>query len=125
MLKKRIITAIVLVAGFIPALFMLNNVAWAYGMLLLVLLALQEWSAMIQLTPLQRAIYLAVAALAGLAVVQLMQQGFHLFFYYSINVFFVAALFWSLIVPFWLAKKWKLNKVVMALLGLLLLASLW
>lgn len=125
MLKTRIITAVVLVAGFIPALFMLDNAAWAYGMLLLVLLALQEWAAMIQLNPIQRAIYLVIAALAGLAVVQLMQQGFHLFFYYSINVFFVVALFWTLIMPFWLAKKWKLNKLVMALLGFLLLASLW
>ena len=126
MLKTRIITATVLVTGFIPALFMLNNVAWAYGMLLLVLLALQEWAGMIQLSPLQRTIYLAIAALAGLAVVQLMQQkGFHLFFYYSLKVFFVAAIFWSFIIPFWLAKKWKLNKLVMALLGFMLLASLW
>jgi phosphatidate cytidylyltransferase len=126
MLKTRIITALILVAVFIPALFKLDMTVWAYGMLLLTLLALYEWASMIQLSKLQRTIYLAVAALAGLAVVQYMQrQGFHLFFYYSLNLFFITALFWLLIMPFWLAKKWRLNKFVMAILGFMLLASLW
>lgn len=126
MLKTRIITALILVAVFIPALFKLDNTVWAYGMLALVLLALYEWAGMIQLTLLQRTIYLAFAALAGLVIVPLIQQqGFHLFFYHSLNVFFIATLFWSLIMPFWLAKKWRLNKLVMALLGLMLLGALW
>ena len=95
-------------------------------MLLLTLLALYEWASMIQLSTLQRIIYLVIAATMGLALVQMMQQqGFHPFFYYSLNVFFIVTLFWALLVPVWLAKKWRLNKLVMALLGLLLLTSLW
>ena len=126
MLKTRIITACILVAGFIPALFMLSNVYWAYGMLVLTLLALNEWACMIQLSTSQRTVYLVIAAIASLTVVQLMQQqGFHPFFYYSLNVFFMVSLFWVLIVPCWLAKKWVVSKYVMALLGLLLMASIW
>ena len=126
MLKTRIITAIILVAAFIPALFKLDNSSWAYGMLLLTLLALHEWAGMIQLSQLQRTIYLAIAALAGVAVVKLMQhQGFHFFFFQSLNMFFIVTLFWSLIMPLWLAKRWQLNKYVMASLGFILLASLW
>ena len=126
MLKTRIITAIALVAVFIPALFKLDTTVWAYCMLVLALLASYEWAAMIQLSVPQRTIYLVVAALAGLFIVQLMQKhGFHSFFYYSLNVFFVSSLFWLFVIPVWLAKKWRLNKLLMALLGLMLIASLW
>jgi phosphatidate cytidylyltransferase len=126
MLKTRIITALILIAGFIPALFMSSNINWAYGMLFLVLLGLHEWAGMIQLSTKQRVIYLVFAVVAGIAIVQLMQQlGFHPFFYHSLNVFLIVTLFWVLLVPFWLAKNWVMNKYVMALLGLLLMASIW
>jgi phosphatidate cytidylyltransferase len=126
MLKTRIITALTLVAVFIPALFMSSNIYWAYGMLLLALLALYEWAGMIRMSTTQRIVYLALITIAGFAMTQMMQQqGFHQFFYYSLNVFLVVTLFWLLIVPFWLAKKWTVNKYVMALLGLLLMASVW
>ena len=126
MLKTRIITALVLVLAFIPALFVSTNVYWAYGMLVLVLLALSEWASMIKLSSRQRIVYLVLAAVAGIVGVQVMQQqGFHPFFYYSLNTFFIVTLFWTLVVPFWLAKKWKVNQYVMALLGLLLMTSIW
>ena len=126
MLKTRIITAIVLVAVFTPALFMLSNTYWAYGMLAVTLLALNEWARMIQFSTKQRTIYFALAAVAGVIAVQMLQQqGFHWFFFQSLSFFFVAALFWTLIVPVWLAKKWVINKHVLALLGLLLMATIW
>lgn len=126
MLKTRIITALMLVAVFIPALFTLSNTYWAYGMLVLALLALNEWAGMIQLLTKQRTIYLAVFTVAGLIAVQMLgQHGFHWFFFKSLNVFFIVALFWTLVVPIWLAKKWVVNKYVLALLGLLLMASIW
>ncbi len=126
MLKTRIITALLLVAVFIPALLMLSNPYWAYGMLAAALLALYEWASMIQLSVTQRIVYLSTATVAGLVTVQMMiQQGFHWFFFQSLNIFFVVTLFWVLIVPIWLAKKWLVNKYGLALLGLLLLASIW
>lgn len=126
MLKTRIITALALVAVFIPALFMLSNTHWAYSMLALSLLALNEWALMIVLSIKQRIAYLIGAAIAGLIVVQtLEQQGFHWFFFQSLNVFFIVALFWALVVPLWLAKKWVINKYMLALLGLILMASIW
>ncbi len=127
MLKTRIITACLLVAIFIPALFMLSNTLWAYCMLAISLLALHEWGGMVELTSLQNSLYLAVAALGGIFVVSLITQyGFHVFFFKSLIVFFVAALFWLFVVPFWFKTKWLIrNKFVMAILGLLLITSLW
>jgi len=127
MLKTRIITAGLLIAAFIPALFMLNNTVWAFCMLAISLLALQEWGVMIKLSTLQNSVYLVIAGLGGVFLVWLMKQyGFHLFFFKSLIVFFAAALFWLLIVPFWFKSRYLVrNKWVMALLGLLLITSLW
>jgi phosphatidate cytidylyltransferase len=126
MLKTRIITALMLAAVFIPALFTLSNTYWAYSMLALALLALNEWAGMVQLLVKERVIYLAVATMAGLAALQmLVQQGFHWFFFQSLGIFFVVALFWTLMVPLWLARKWIVNKYALALLGFLLMASVW
>lgn len=127
MLKTRIITALILVTGFIPALFMLSNSLWAYGMLAISLLALHEWAGMIKLTQSQGYVYLLTAAIAGLLIVPLIEQyGFHPFFFNSLWVFFIAALFWLLIVPMWLRTRCVINnKFVMAALGLMLMAPLW
>ena len=127
MLKTRIITACILVAVFIPTLFMLSNISWAYCMLALSLLALYEWGGMIKLNPLQKIIYLIVAAVAGLfALFLLRQHGFHFFFFKSLMLFAVVALFWLLIVPFWFKTKHVVkSKSILAVLGLLLIASLW
>ena len=127
MLKTRIITALILIAGFIPALFLLSNTYWALAMLVLSLMALYEWASMIKLSSIQRNIYLVMAAIAGLIVVPLIEKvGFHVFFFKSLLVFFAIALFWVLIVPFWLKTRCVIsNKWVMAALGLVLIVPLW
>ena len=127
MLKTRIITALILIAGFIPALFLLSNTYWALAMLVLSLMALYEWASMIKLSSIQRNIYLVMAAIAGLIVVPLIEKvGFHVFFFKSLLVFFAIALFWMLIVPFWLKTRCVTsNKWVMSALGLVLIVPLW
>jgi phosphatidate cytidylyltransferase len=127
MLKTRIITASILVAGFIPALFLLPTTYWALATLVVTLLALREWASMIKLSLTQRNIYLAIAAIAGLIIVPSIEKfGFHVFFFMSLYVFFATALFWILIVPFWLKTRRVIrNQWVMAALGLLLMLPLW
>ncbi|MES2502803.1 MAG: phosphatidate cytidylyltransferase [Pseudomonadota bacterium] len=127
MLKTRVITAAILVAFFIPALFMLGNISWAYAMLVFCLLGLYEWGGMIHLNPLQNKLYVGFAAIAGLFGVYLLQQfGFHLFFFKSLLVFAIVAIFWFFVVPVWFKTKTVVsNKLLMAALGLLLIASLW
>ena len=127
MLKTRIITALILAAAFIPALFLLPNTYWALAMLALSLIALHEWAGMIKLTSTQRNIYLAITAIAGLIIVPMIEKiGFHAFFFYSLLVFAATALFWLLIVPIWLKTRCVVkSKLAMALLGLALIAPLW
>lgn len=127
MLKTRIITASLLMAAFIPALFLFNNTLWAFCMLGLSLLALHEWGVLIKLSARQSMLFLALAGAGGAVVIWLMTQyGFHLFFFKSLIVFFVAALFWLFVVPILFKTKYVVgNKFGMACLGLLLISSLW
>jgi phosphatidate cytidylyltransferase len=127
MLKTRIITALVLVAGFVPALFKLPNFYWAVAMLALTLLALREWASMVGFTRTQIYSYLAASILAGFFILaRLQHNNLHHFFYQSLVIFAVTAFFWTLIVPIWLDKQFKINnKIAKALLGWLLMLPLW
>jgi phosphatidate cytidylyltransferase len=88
MLKTRIITALVLIAFFIPALFKLPITYWAIAMLAVSLLALYEWASMIKLTRLETKIYLGLTLIIGLLIVPMIeQQGFHFFFYNAASIF--------------------------------------
>ena len=127
MLKTRIITALVLMAAFIPALFVFSNEAWAVTMLAISLLAIYEWGALIKLNQSERFTYTAICAALGVAMVMLMVTfGFHAFFYRSMLVFLMATFFWLIIVPIWLAKRFQLSgKISLSLLGVMLMAPLW
>ena len=127
MLKTRIITALILIAAFLPALFMFSIETWAVSMLAISLLAIYEWGALIKLNHTERYVYTVICAAFGMFAITYMSRfGFHRFFYKSMLIFFIATLFWSLVVPVWLAKRLVIeNRLLMALLGVLLMAPLW
>lgn len=127
MLKTRIITASLLVIFFIPALFILSTINWAYSMLVFCLLALYEWGGMIHLSATQNKLYIMISAIAGLLTIYFLQKlGFHLFFFNSLTLFAVVSVFWFFLVPVWMKTKHIVsNKLLMAMLGFLLIASLW
>jgi phosphatidate cytidylyltransferase len=127
MLKTRIITAIVLLGLFLPALFWLPLLPWATLMLGLTLVCLREWAGFLKLNKLQTRTYLTVSALAGVVVlVLLLQQGFHWFFYHALYVFVLASLFWLAIVPISLFyNTFSKNVFLNALIGWGLMMSLW
>lgn len=127
MLKTRIITAIALIAAFIPALFMLPNTYWAMLTLIITLLALHEWAQMVRLSHRQIALYLLGSLLVGLVIIShVLHNNLHYFFYQAIAVFALISFFWVLIVPLWFAKQIKLRGLIAkVLLGWLLMLPLW
>jgi phosphatidate cytidylyltransferase len=127
MLKTRIITAIILMASFIPALFMLPSSYWALLTLVVTLLALREWAQMVGLSKTQNAVYLLISLLIGLYIVgRMLHNNLHHFFAQSLNIFTVISFFWALIVPIWFAKQVKLRGLIpKVLLGWLLMLPLW
>ncbi len=127
MLKTRIITALALVAVFIPALFLSSNLVWAVGMLMVSLLALHEWARLVGLPQMSAFIYTFICAVLGSAVIYYMHEyGFHWLFLQSLIIFVIALMFWVLFVPIMLTRVVVLKqKWILLILGIVLMAPLW
>ena len=127
MLKTRIITAALLIAALLPALFVASNFTWAAIMLAVSILALYEWAKLINLSPTISIAYALVCATLGIVLLILMEQfGFHWLFYQSLIVFVISATFWLLLVPILLRKCFIVeNKLLLMLIGFFMIAPLW
>jgi phosphatidate cytidylyltransferase len=127
MLKTRIITALILMAVFIPLLFKSNQIIWSSIMLLLSLLTLQEWAEMFNFSKFGRVFYLFIAAIVGgLVILGIKYLGFHYFFNHALTVFALFSFFWLIIVPIWMKRKWVIHhKIAVGLLGYWLIFPLW
>jgi phosphatidate cytidylyltransferase len=127
MLKTRIITAIVLAIGFSMALFKASNQVWAVITLSATLIALWEWSNLIKLTKLQMLLNLSGALSIGLMM--LFSSHIPLGDYkdeLEFSLLCMSTVFWIALIPIWLISRKKVtNKLVMAVLGLLLLLATW
>ncbi|OQS09103.1 phosphatidate cytidylyltransferase [Chromobacterium violaceum] len=119
MLITRILTALVLLPLMLAALFLFPAAAWAGFSWLIVVLALWEYTRMVGMSLPRQACYLALSSLFAAAAwfghwrMQGAEHGA------------VLAL-WLLLVPAWLAKRWKMPSGLTAwLLGWALMLPAW
>lgn len=124
MLKARIITALVLLAGLLSALFFLPAIGWLGFSSLICAVAAGEWAAMVGFSAAMRTVYAvllgALCLTAGL-IVGLQHEATVAPFALA-PVYAVGAAFWLVCVPFWLRAKWHLpGSSSAALIGLVLL----
>lgn len=131
MLKTRVLTSIALIAILLTALLLASNTLWAMLTMTVMLIGVWEWSKLIklnkgQLVGMLMSAFLAVLVLfytSGIPVVTTMAPYHDIFVY---NLLGVVVVFWILLAPIWLITEKKIaNKFVLALLGLLLLISIW
>lgn len=109
MLKARVITALLLLAGFLAMLFLLPFSGWMLFSCVVAGVGAWEWGGLMKLEPAGRRGYALVATLLcgvlGLAIFDggtgAIRQGILLS-----SIFLVAGLFWLLVVPAWLKYKW-------------------
>lgn len=127
MLQTRVITALLMLAIFIPALFYSSNLIWATGMLLVTVLAGYEWAKLIDVSSIISMLYSGLIAGVGVILIFLMQQnGFHWFFQQSLIAFCVVLLFWGIVVPILMSRIIVIkNKMLMLLIGIILLLPFW
>lgn len=131
MLKQRVITSLVLIPGFLAALFLSNHFVWSVLMFGIAMIALQEWAGLSKFNKNQLWAYLASS---------FVMIGALIFADYELSkavdntaaVAYVAlacavsAAFWLLIVPVWLYKQFQVkSKLLMAICGWLLILPLW
>lgn len=127
MLKTRVLTSIVLVPGFLAALFLLPDLYWALLMLAAVSVGVWEWAVMAKFMPAARVIYLLATLTAGLALT--FGAGAEMAYLQQYGMFWgilAAAVFWVVLTPIWLISRYQIkNAVLMALAGWLVLLPLW
>jgi phosphatidate cytidylyltransferase len=119
MLKTRVLTALLLLAGFLAALFLLPFYGWLFFSSLVAALGGWEWGSLIRLRRRNRLIYSIISMSLSVALGWLVfnfNTGMVRQEQLLIALFALAGLFWLLIVPLWLLAKWNMKKLLPGLL---------
>ena len=104
MLKTRVMTAAVLLAVFLSALFLLPKDGWIAFCAVLLVLSAWEWGALAALVPAGRFIYSAF--LVGLFVLPgILEAPVANGWYAPAWVYYAAGLFWIALVPMWIWRQ--------------------
>lgn len=128
MLKTRILTSIVLIPGFLAALFLLPDFYWSLLMLLLIGIGLWEWAVMSRFSHWGKIAYVSTAMLAGVAVIAGV-GGESVLYLQEYTIFWgilAAAVFWLLLAPLWLITRFNLRNVyLLAIAGWFVILPTW
>ena len=119
MLKSRVITAAILLALLLAALFALPTAAWAALIVAMVMQGTVEWSRLSGLSGGKANVYwgLTLLLMLGLLWADTGATGAQQT-YIHLAVYAAAALLWLIIVPIWLMAGWKVRQpLLMALTG--------
>jgi len=121
MLKQRILTALVLLALFIPAVLWLPPIGWAALISVIVGLAAWEWAGLAGYgkgTRIGYGVFVAML-LFGLSMGLTMIEEVH--FFYLLLFSGLCFLFWFVVVPLWLYFRWSLKGIPGLGVGLIVL----
>lgn len=126
MLKTRILTAIVLIAMTLAALFWLPPRGWGAVTLVVVALAAHEWANLCGYELWARIAFVAGALAIGADLLLAFAPGAGWPLSLTLAVCGAATLFWLVIAPAWLASAWQVrSKLVLAVTGWLVLLAWW
>lgn len=115
MFRKRLATAAVLLVLSLAALFYFSQSFWFALVFGLVALGAWEWAGLAEYSSAARAIYAIATPVACLLTVSLLPS-------LKLLPFLLALVFWALIAPFWLWRKWQTRQsLLLAAIGWLLL----
>ena len=128
MFKTRLMTAAVLVAGFLVGLFSLSDMAWALLMLGIIVHGAWEWAGLSGFKLRQQVFYVLLMLSVGVCL--LPGTGWQIFtgIQYHIRFWTILAstAFWLLLVPAWLLfKHTEKKKWLLGITGVLVLLSAW
>lgn len=126
MLKTRILTAIVLIAVTLAALFWLPPRGWGAVTLAVVALAAHEWANLCRYELWARIAFVAGALAIGADLLWAFAPAAGWPLSLTLAVCGAATLFWLVIAPAWLASAWQVrSKLVLAVTGWLVLLAWW
>jgi len=125
MLKTRVITAVVLLPVVLGLLFLGSDRAWTAFALVLAFLAAWEWSRLCGFSPAATLAYQAAGLALGLALGAAWLLDPPRFSALTVPLYGVAAAFWLVAVPVWLAKELRPAPAIAGLAGWLVVWPTW
>ena len=130
MLRQRVLTAAVLLALFLAAVFLLSNLLWALLMIVVLAVAGREWGRLAGFVATGQGFYAALLCAAASAIVALEHsQSPGQAFIYSVpgkTLYTLCAAFWLAIAPAWLYYRWEIrSRPLLAVVGLIVLLPFW
>jgi len=122
-LASRVLTAMLLLAVFVPAVLWAPAWLWAILMTGVVGMAAFEWARLSHFPPLSARIYAALLVLVSLAMPYGLAADWPAF---QTGLIVLAIAFWLLVVPLWLLGKWHAEQPsVRAAVGVVVLLPTW
>ena len=120
---SRVLTAVLLLAVFVPAVLWAPTWLWAVLMAGVIGMAAFEWARLSHFPPLSARIYSVLLALGALALPYGLGPGWPVF---QNGLIGMAIVFWLLVAPLWLLGRWHAEQaIVRAAVGVLLLLPTW
>jgi phosphatidate cytidylyltransferase len=120
MLKTRVITALVLLAAFLCVLFLLPRPAVAAAFAIVAAGMAWEWGGLMRLAGGARVLYIGAILVSCLAAYHQPEVAYP-------GLWWASALFWLLLAPLWLWRRWRMaaNSMVGYLIGWLVIVPAW
>ena len=126
MLKRRLITAMLLGTVFVTALFSLSDTLWAIFLLGFITIGAWEWGVLSGFSRRGRGIFSACLFLSGLVLLPDLASFSMIRHWSAMALIGASTLFWFFVAPLWLARQWHIRHPVLAILiGTLLLLPPW
>jgi len=133
MLKTRVITAVILLIAFLAALFYLPPLGWTMFATVVAGVAAWEWAGLMRLgAPTRVSFGLALAAICGAlvalepAALGVDSGSFDAAWRLGRWFYLPACVFWLVLVPLWMRRRWPLPKSILgAAIGVLLILPTW
>lgn len=126
MLKLRLLTALLLGGAFLGALYFLPPLLWALFLLVFIAIGAWEWADLVRFSPLGRLAFVASFLAFSALLLPDMPYLTEVRPFASFSLIVVGSLFWVLLVPAWLWRRWPVGAPwESALTGYLLLLPPW
>jgi phosphatidate cytidylyltransferase len=131
MLRTRVITALVLMALLLPSLFYSSQAGWALLVAGFIAVAAWEWGALLGWQGARRLVLGVTTALICIVLSVIDPNALEAGELFApaqpwvLLAYAVAAVFWCLVMPFWLKNKWSLGGFSGVLVGAVVLLPTW
>jgi len=122
-LFSRVLTAMLLLVIFVPAVLWAPAWLWATLMAGVIGVAAYEWAHLSHFPELSARTYAVLLALAALTMPHVLEADWP---YFQTGLILLAIVFWLLVAPLWLLARWRAEQTfVRAVVGLVVLLPTW